>query len=40
MSVAERFSEQALKTCERLRQEAEAGGYRLNPDKNFVLRLI
>ena len=40
MSTEERFSDEVLKTYERLASDAEAGGYRLNPDKNFTLRLI
>jgi ferredoxin-thioredoxin reductase catalytic subunit len=32
--------EQVLATWERLKKEAESGGYRLNPDKEFTLRLI
>ncbi len=40
MNTEERFSDEVLKTYERLRHDAEAGGYRLNPDKNFALRLI
>jgi ferredoxin-thioredoxin reductase catalytic subunit len=40
MSAEERFSDEALKTWERLKKEAEAAGYRLNPDRNFTLRLI
>ena len=34
------FSEEVLKTYERLKKEAEEGGYRLNPDREFVLRLV
>jgi ferredoxin-thioredoxin reductase catalytic subunit len=40
MSAEERFSDEVIKTYERLQQDAEAGGYRLNPDKTFTLRLI
>ena len=40
MMAEERFSDEVLKTYERLKQDAEAGGYRLNPDRVFVLRLI
>jgi ferredoxin-thioredoxin reductase catalytic chain len=36
----EHFSDEVLATWERLKKEAEEGGYRLNPDKNFALRLI
>ena len=32
--------DEVLKTYERLKQEAEEGGYRLNPDREFVLRLV
>ena len=39
-SESEEFAPEVLATHERLRQEAEAGGYRLNPDRAFVLRLI
>ena len=34
------FSEEVLRTYERLKKEAEEGGYRLNPDREFVLRLV
>jgi ferredoxin-thioredoxin reductase catalytic subunit len=40
MSPEESFSPEVLATYERVRKEAEAGGYRLNPDREFVLRLI
>jgi ferredoxin-thioredoxin reductase catalytic subunit len=40
VSTEERFSDEVLSTYERLKKEAEEGGYRLNPDKNFTLRLI
>jgi ferredoxin-thioredoxin reductase catalytic subunit len=40
MSAEERFSDEVLKTYERLKKEAEEGGYHLNPDKNFALRLV
>lgn len=40
MSAEEPFSDEVLRTYERLKQEAESTGYRLNPDKNFTLRLI
>ena len=40
MSAEERFSDEVLKTCERLKKEAEEGGYHLNPDRNFALRLV
>jgi len=40
MNTAEVFSEEVLKTYERLKKEAEVGGYRLNPDKSFTLRLV
>lgn len=32
--------EQVLKTCEKLKKDAEAGGYRLNPDVEFVKELV
>jgi len=40
MSAEERFSDEVLKTYERLKKEAEEAGYQLNPDKNFTLRLV
>jgi len=40
MSAEERFSDEVLKTYERLKKEAEEGGYHLNPDKTFALRLV
>jgi ferredoxin-thioredoxin reductase catalytic subunit/rubredoxin len=40
MSAEERFSDEVLKTWERLKKEAEETGYRLNPDKDFTLRLV
>ena len=40
MISEEQFSDAVLKTYERLKKEAEEGGYHLNPDKNFALRLI
>ncbi len=40
MSTEERFSDEVLRTYERLKREAEEGGYHLNPDRNFTLRLI
>jgi ferredoxin-thioredoxin reductase catalytic chain len=40
MNQEERFSDEVLATYERLKTEAEEGGYKLNPDRNFVLRLI
>jgi len=38
--MAEEFSQEVLRLYERLKQEAAAAGYRLNPDKPFVLRLV
>jgi len=40
MNKEERFSDEVLKTYERLNKEAEEGGYHLNPDKDFTLRLV
>jgi ferredoxin-thioredoxin reductase catalytic subunit len=40
MSTSESSSDEVLKTYDRLKREAEAGGYRLNPDRDFTLRLI
>ncbi len=40
MSTEDRFSDEVVKTYERLRREAEEGGYLLNPDRNFTLRLV
>jgi ferredoxin-thioredoxin reductase catalytic subunit len=37
---AEQFSEEVVRAYERLKKEAEAAGYRLNPDREFTLRLI
>jgi ferredoxin-thioredoxin reductase catalytic chain len=34
------FAPEVVRAYERLRKEAEAGGYRLNPDREFTLRLI
>jgi ferredoxin-thioredoxin reductase catalytic subunit len=34
------FSEEVLRAHERVKKDAEAGGYRLNPDREFTLRLI
>jgi ferredoxin-thioredoxin reductase catalytic subunit len=34
------FSAEAIAAYERLKKEAEAGGYRLNPDREFALRLV
>jgi len=36
----EEFAPEVVRLHERLRKEAEAGGYRLNPDREFTLRLI
>lgn len=38
--MAEEFSAEVLQTSERLKKEAEEAGYRLNPDRVFVLRLV
>ena len=40
MSAEERFSDEVIKVWERLKKEAEEGGYRLNPDRVFTLRLV
>jgi ferredoxin-thioredoxin reductase catalytic subunit len=40
MSPEESFSPEVLAAYERLKTEAEEGGYRLNPDRTFVLRLV
>ncbi len=40
MNAEERFPDEVLKTYERLKKEAEEAGYRLNPDRNFTLRLV
>ena len=40
MSTEEQFSDEVIRTYERLKQEAEEGGYRLNPDRTFTLRLV
>jgi len=40
MSPADNFGPEVLAVHERLKKEAEEGGYRLNPDRTFVLRLI
>lgn len=34
------FSPEVLKLYEQLKQEAEEGGYNLNPDRSFTLRLV
>jgi ferredoxin-thioredoxin reductase catalytic subunit len=39
-TVGEEFSPEVVKLFERLKKEAEAGGYRLNPDREFTLRLV
>ncbi len=36
----EEFAPEVIAAYERLKKEAEAGGYRLNPDREFVLRLV
>jgi ferredoxin-thioredoxin reductase catalytic subunit/rubredoxin len=38
--MAEEFAPEVIKTWERLKKEAEEGGYRLNPDPTFTLRLV
>lgn len=38
--MAEEFSAEVVQTYERLKQEAEEAGYRLNPDRVFTLRLV
>ncbi|MEO0085331.1 MAG: ferredoxin-thioredoxin reductase catalytic domain-containing protein [candidate division WOR-3 bacterium] len=35
-----RFSDKTIKAWEKLNREAEEGGYRLNPDKEFTLGLV
>ncbi len=40
MSTAEQFPAEVIQLYERLKRDAEAGGYRLNPDREFTLRLI
>ncbi|MEO0078979.1 MAG: ferredoxin-thioredoxin reductase catalytic domain-containing protein [candidate division WOR-3 bacterium] len=40
MSGSEQFPAEVVQVYERLKREAEAAGYRLNPDKEFTLRLI
>lgn len=37
---AEQFSPEIEQVYEQLKKEAEEGGYHLNPDKQFTLRLI
>ena len=36
----DQFSAEVVRAYERLKQEAEANGYRLNPDREFTLRLV
>lgn len=36
----EQFSPEVVQAYERLKKEAEANGYRLNPDREFTLRLV
>ncbi len=38
--MAEEFPAEVLKLYEKLRREAEEGGYHLNPDREFTLKLI
>lgn len=38
--MVEEFAPEVIATYERLRKEAEEGGYRLNPDRTFTLRLV
>ncbi|MEO0080447.1 MAG: ferredoxin-thioredoxin reductase catalytic domain-containing protein, partial [candidate division WOR-3 bacterium] len=38
--MAEEFAPEVIKLYERLKREAEEGGYHLNPDKEFTLRLV
>jgi ferredoxin-thioredoxin reductase catalytic subunit/rubredoxin len=40
MSPSESFPPEVVQACERLKKEAEANGYRLNPDREFTLRLV
>lgn len=40
MNTEERFSDEVVRTYERLKKEAEEGGYHLNPDRVFTLRLV
>ena len=39
-SKPEEFAPEVLKLHERLEREAREGGYRLNPDREFTLRLV
>ncbi len=38
--MSEEFAPEVIKLYEKLREEAEEGGYHLNPDRDFTLKLI